>query len=169
MFRHIHDFETIFRGERDRTLQVLESIPDSAADQAVAEGHRNLRRMAWHLTETVAEMPSNMGVKVEGLPGEPYKTPPPGTMAEIAATYRRVTDSLLAEVVKLNDMALAMSYPFYGMTWTGALALHILINHEVHHRGQMTVLMRQAGLKVPDIYGPALEGWAAYGMQPPAV
>lgn len=27
--------------------------------------------------------------------------------------------------------------------------------HQVHHRGQMTVLMRQAGLHVPSIYGPS--------------
>jgi hypothetical protein len=33
----------------------------------------------------------------------------------------------------------------------------------------MTVLMRQAGLKVPGVYGPAREEWAAYGMPPPAV
>jgi uncharacterized damage-inducible protein DinB len=44
------------------------------------------------------------------------------------------------------------------------MALQALISHEIHHRGQMTVLMRQAGLKVPGIYGPAREEWAAYGM-----
>ena len=32
----------------------------------------------------------------------------------------------------------------------------------------MTVLMRQAGLKVPGVYGPAREEWAEFGMQPPA-
>jgi hypothetical protein len=29
--------------------------------------------------------------------------------------------------------------------------------------------MRQAGLRVPGVYGPALEEWSAYGMPPPAV
>jgi uncharacterized damage-inducible protein DinB len=33
----------------------------------------------------------------------------------------------------------------------------------------MTVLMRQAGLKVPGVYGPAREEWTTYRMQPPAV
>jgi len=41
-----------------------------------------------------------------------------------------------------------------------------LITHQAHHRGQMTVLMRQAGLKVPGVYGPAREEWAAMGMPP---
>ena len=40
-----------------------------------------------------------------------------------------------------------------------------LINHQNHHRGQMTVLMRQAGLTVPGVYGPAKEEWATAGME----
>jgi len=31
----------------------------------------------------------------------------------------------------------------------------------------MTVLMRQAGLDVPGVYGPARQEWAAYGVPPP--
>jgi uncharacterized damage-inducible protein DinB len=45
----------------------------------------------------------------------------------------------------------------------------VLVTHQTHHRAQMTVLMRQAGLQVPGIYGPVKEGWAAYGMNVPAV
>ena len=47
--------------------------------------------------------------------------------------------------------------------------LGFLLFHQTHHRGQMIVLMRQAGLNVPGIYGPAHEEWAAYGMQSPDV
>ena len=49
------------------------------------------------------------------------------------------------------------------------LTLQVLVVHQAHHRGQMTVLMRQAGLEVPGVYGPSRQEWAAYGMQPPAV
>ena len=52
----------------------------------------------------------------------------------------------------------------YGQTWPRGQALWGLIAHEVHHRGQMTVLMRQAGIVVPGVYGPAREEWATYGM-----
>jgi hypothetical protein len=33
----------------------------------------------------------------------------------------------------------------------------------------MSVLMRQAGLPMPSIYGPTKEEWAQWNMQPPAV
>ena len=52
----------------------------------------------------------------------------------------------------------------YGESWTVGFTLLALITHQAHHRGQMTVLMRQAGLTVPGIYGPAREEWASYGM-----
>ena len=34
---------------------------------------------------------------------------------------------------------------------------------------RLATIMRQAGLKVPSIYGPVREGWAAYGIEPPKV
>jgi uncharacterized damage-inducible protein DinB len=55
----------------------------------------------------------------------------------------------------------------YGQTWKKRDVLASLILHQAHHRGQMTVLMRQAGLAVPGIYGPAREEWAAMGMAAP--
>ena len=51
----------------------------------------------------------------------------------------------------------------YGQRWTRGFTLHALLEHQIHHRGQMTVLMRQAGLRVPGIYGPAREDWASHG------
>ena len=43
-----------------------------------------------------------------------------------------------------------------------SIFLMTLINHQNHHRGQMTVLMRQAGLTVPGVYGPAKEEWVGW-------
>ncbi len=45
----------------------------------------------------------------------------------------------------------------------------ILLLHQTHHRGQMTVLMRQAGLPVAGMYGPTKEDWAKYGMPTPSI
>jgi uncharacterized damage-inducible protein DinB len=169
MYRHIDDFLTIWRDEAAKTLEMFEAIPEDAAGTAVAEGHRNLRQMAWHLCETLVEMPAHMGLKVEGFPGEPMQTPPLATMKAIRDVYAATSGSLMAQIATRNDMALAMTYPFYGESWTGALALYILVSHQTHHRGQMTVLMRQAGLKVPGAYGPTKEDWAGMGMAAPEV
>lgn len=41
-----------------------------------------------------------------------------------------------------------------------------LLWHQTHHRGQKRVLMRQAGLRGPGVYGPAQEERAAIGKAP---
>ena len=86
---------------------------------------------------------------------------------------RALSDASLQQAVTPHDRTLGRiawhvvtSVPEM-MNRTG-LTLAVLVRHQAHHRGQMTVLMRQAGLKVPGVYGPAREEWAEFGMQPPA-
>lgn len=50
-----------------------------------------------------------------------------------------------------------------------AFPLRCLVFHQIHHRGELIVLMRQAGLRVPGLYGPAKEDWATYGIPAPAI
>ena len=57
----------------------------------------------------------------------------------------------------------------YGEKWKRGMTLQGLIHHEIHHRAEMIVLMRLAGLPVPGLYGPTREEWTQYGMEPPVV
>lgn len=57
----------------------------------------------------------------------------------------------------------------YGEKWPRGQSARILIDHQIHHRGQLTVVMRQAGLQVPGVYGPSKEEWAGYGAPAPEV
>jgi uncharacterized damage-inducible protein DinB len=66
-----------------------------------------------------------------------------------------------------TEAMLTENIPMYGEQWPRGNMLWALMAHQAHHRGQMTVLMRQAGLKVPGIYGPAREEWAALNMPAP--
>ena len=172
MFRRVDDFKTIWQQEADKTLAVFAAIPDAAAHQAVDPQHRDLRRMAWHLVETILELPQNLGLQVKGpvaLGPDGFISAVPPTMVEIAAAYRAVSDSLLDHIGSWSNTELGRNFTLYGETWTGAFALYVLVSHQTHHRGQMTVLMRQAGLHVPSTYGPTKEGWAAFGLEAPKV
>ena len=89
----------------------------------------------------------------------------PKTAAEIVAAYRAAAQAVVDAVsTAWSDVDLDGEIPLYGQRWKRGAVLSGLIRHEAHHRGQMTVLMRQAGLTVPGVYGPAKEEWAAYGM-----
>lgn len=65
-----------------------------------------------------------------------------------------------------NDETLEQSQQVMGVEWQNGATLRFTIMHQAHQRGQMTVLMRQAGLVVPEIYGPTYESWIEKGIEP---
>ncbi|MGB5105813.1 MAG: DinB family protein [Candidatus Zixiibacteriota bacterium] len=167
MIRTIADFENWWNNESGGTRKVLAALTDASLSQAVAKDHRTIGRMAWHIVQSMSEMPTRLGLKVDA-PAE--NAPVPTRAAAIQQAYDRAAGSLLAEIKKnWNDATLLQEDDMYGSTWTRSFTLFVLIGHEIHHRGQMTVLMRQAGLKVPGIYGPSYDEWGNYGGQPPVV
>jgi uncharacterized damage-inducible protein DinB len=167
MFRTLADFQKAWKGEREGTLKILEALTDASLSQAVTDDDRTLGRMAWHLTQSLSEMMPRTGVPVT----EPAQDAPvPGSAAAIAEAYERASKTVADEIAaRWTDTTLEVEDDMYGMKWARGETLHALIVHQAHHRGQMTVLMRQAGLTVPGVYGPAREEWVAHGMTAPTV
>lgn len=164
MYRKIADFQADWVRESAGTLKILRALTDASLGQAVTPGGRTLGRIAWHVALTLGEMGGRAGLPVEGPPED---APQPTSAAEIAAAYEKAARSLAAAVGReWTDAALGDKLDMYGQTWTKAETLAGLVRHEIHHRAQLTVLMRQAGLVVPGVYGPAREEWSAYGMPP---
>jgi len=149
------------------TAAYLDALTDEALAQPVADGHRTLGRIAWHLVQSIPEMMGKTGLSPAG-PGE--EEPVPATAAAIARAYRETAASLLEQVREhWSDETLEIEDEMYGNRWKRGLTLYILDIHEVHHLGQMAVLMRQAGLPVPGVFGPSKEDWAKIGMEPPTI
>lgn len=166
MIRSIADFVTVWTRESDNTAKLFREIPDASMPQAIAAEHRDLGRIAWHTTVTIREMLERTGLHVHGPHPE---APVPTTTAEIVSAFESSSASLVKALEAWTDKTLEESDDMYGERWTRAETLLILILHQTHHRGQMTVLMRQAGLPVPGMYGPSKEDWAKYGLPLPAV
>jgi len=165
MFRRVEDFITTYKEDSAATLKLLRALTDESLNQQVAEGHRKLGAIAWHLPMTIAEMMPRTGLTIEGYD---INAQPPTSAAEIADTYERAANELLSAIeTNWDDAALEVEDDMYGFKWKRGLSLFNLITHEMHHRGQMTVLMRQAGLTVPGTMGPSQEEWAQYGMEGP--
>ena len=72
----------------------------------------------------------------------------------MADAYQTAAKSLTEQASKkLKDGQLASEVAFHGRTLPMATVLSGLIRHQIHHRGQTTILMRQAGVVVPGVYG----------------
>ena len=161
MFTTIDDFLKSWKYESEATLKVIRNLTDASLAQSVTPEGRTLGFLAWHITTSMPEMFGQAGVP---YPVTVYKEAP-STVAAIAEAYEKCARAV-AEAVPAawTDAQLRDQIPMYGMSWAKGAVLVSLIVHQAHHRGQMTVLMRQAGLKVPGVYGPAREEWASMGI-----
>jgi uncharacterized damage-inducible protein DinB len=164
MSHTINDFIQVIKTESSTTFKMLSRLTDESLTVTAFTGGRTLGYLAWHIVLTISEMMNRTGLSVSG-PAE--DTPEPVTAQEIAGTYNGVVNSLLSEISsKWTDSSLDEEVNMYGEMWKKSLALTALVKHEVHHRGQLSVYMRIAGLSVPGAYGPSKEEWADYGMPP---
>ncbi len=161
MFRKIEDFKKAWDYEAEMTGKLLLEVTDGAIGQKVTDEGRTLGFLAWHLTMTLHEMLGLVGLTIDApVPDSECPT----SAAEIARIYGIGGKSVGDQVTKnWTDETLLIEDEMYGETWSRGMTLFYLIAHQAHHRGQITVLMRQAGLRLPGIYGPAKEEWAAFG------
>ncbi|TSB46190.1 DinB family protein [Alkalicoccobacillus porphyridii] len=153
MFRTKEDFLKEWADEKDLTLQALESVTDDRLNQSIEEGHSTLGWLGWHLTKTIPMFASVVGIQAEHPPKDR-----PSQASDIAATYQEQSLSLLNKIeTSWTDEDFTKKVDLFGAPTYKGEVLRKLVSHQVHHRGQMTVLLRQAKLTVPAMYGPTKE------------
>lgn len=167
MYRTIDDFLTDWAAESANTARIMEALTDASMAQRVTPDDRSLGWTAWHIVTALAEMPSHMGLELRSIQADATV---PVTAQAVGDTYKCAASELADLIAETwADETLAIVDEMYGQHWARGLTLQILLRHEIHHRAQMTVLMRQAGLRVPGVYGPSKEEMTEMGMTPPAV
>jgi len=89
---------------------------------------------------------------------EPPNIKRPITVEELAPGYKRVHEEARERLRTLKPIDLEKEMQFFGSTQTvSALLWNIMLLHLVHHRGQLSVLVRLAGGVVPELFGPTRE------------
>jgi len=155
LFVSVPTFREAFEAESGKTRDLLASLTDDALSQRIAPGVRNLGEVAWHLPQSLGSICGQLGLVIDAPPAP---APAPGTLAELMEAYDRARSDLLVAVGAWSDEALLDVTDVYGEQWTRGHTLRVLLDHEIHHRGQCVVLMRQAGLEPPPLYGPVKHG-----------
>lgn len=167
MFHSLAEFFPVWEYESQVTHTMLSGLTDASLAHLAYPGGRTIGRLAWHIAQTLPEMLGRTGLRVAGV-GEHDPVPP--SAATIATGYRDASASLVEQVTShWTDATLTEIDEMYGEQWPRSTTLDVLIRHQAHHRGQLAILMRQAGLTVPGVYGPTREEWASFGMDAPEV
>jgi uncharacterized damage-inducible protein DinB len=147
--------------EAQATRRVLERVPEDRLAWKPHDKSMSLGQLALH----VAMIP---GAIAEMSQHSPF--PIPEFTQPSAATAAELIPVLEQSVRKARGILLAMDETALGATWravdgerevmalpVGALLRTIMLNHWYHHRGQLSVYLRQVGALVPSIYGPSAD------------
>ena len=163
MFSSLQHFETIWAAETASTLSCLHNLTDESFSKNLVNDYRTIGRLVNHIVDCAASIPHEAGLPVAGYEKKHYNT-----KAELTNAYIQLTDGVKQALTQWTDATLQEDTPMYGETWKKGFALWVTVVHQIHHRGQLTVLMRAAGLQVPGIYGPSKEEWEAMPFLPQA-
>lgn len=149
--------------EAELTSRVLQALTDDSLLQRIIDDRRTLGELAWHLVTSVQYMRA-LGLDFKGVDEGADAT---SSADGIAWEYQRISKSMvLAIQTQWTDSHLHEKQVIAGEEWRNGESIKYSILHQAHHRGQMTVLMRQAGLVPPELYGPTYETWTDKGMEP---
>jgi uncharacterized damage-inducible protein DinB len=165
MYITISDFIKEWNREAMLTQRVLEGLTDDSLKQQVYSEGRTLGRIAWHITTNIPEYLAEFGLKIDGVKNAESV---PTSAQEIAETFKNISVNVSRVIEEQwTDESLKQIQEAFGRQESNATILMGLIKHIVHHRGQITVLMRQAGLKPFGVYGPPKEDWIHFGVDNP--
>ncbi|HZG15037.1 MAG TPA: DinB family protein [Candidatus Bathyarchaeia archaeon] len=160
MYHSVQSFIADYQHESASTQKLLDTLTDESLKQEIAPGYRTLGDLAWHLVPPVGLFaPTGLTFYA------PSEQATPVSASVIAESYRKTAASLL-DAVRTNwtDEKLQESVDVFGQPWKNGFTLDMFLKHEIHHRGQLTILMRQAGLPVAGVYGPSKEEESGMGM-----
>lgn len=131
----------------------IRAVPPAKIAMRPHEKSRSMQDLCWHIAEAERYfVVQGLGLDV---PGENpvQKDAPLATPEAIAGAFDRSHGILAAAVAKQSPGWFAESVDFHGSKVPRAGLLDVMLRHEAHHRGQLSVYLRLAGGKCPSIYG----------------
>jgi uncharacterized damage-inducible protein DinB len=158
--RHrIDTFCDVWNAEAERTIRVLESLPEDQYDFRPDPEGRSIGEMAWHLSEIDACLSFGIDVDRFSFEDEPPDLKRPREIKLLSPGYRRIHEQAVPRLANLDDDQLDREVTFFdGRRLTIRDVLwNELLHHLVHHRAQLVLLCRMAGGQPPGLYGPNRE------------
>lgn len=155
-----------FDQEMAGTRRALERVPMDEPDWAPHEKSMKLGYLASHLAElprwTVMTL-QQASLDIAPPGGEPYRSPEFETREELLAAFDAHVAAARRALAETPDEAFGESWSLLrgGETMFAMPRLAVLrsfvLNHMIHHRGQLTVYLRLRGVPVPGLYGPSAD------------
>ena len=155
-----------FDQEMKSTRKCLERIPDDKFSYKPHPKSFDMHGLAVHIATMlgwgVTTLQSDsFDYAPEG--GEPYVPPSVKTNAELLALFDKGAGEFRAALAATDNDTMMRPWSLLGGGKTmftmpkAAVIRGMILNHIVHHRGQLTVYLRMCDVPVPAVYGPSAD------------
>jgi len=148
--------------EMGLTRRALERVPDGQFDWRPHPTSVTLGRLAEHLTEMPMWATKTLDQsELEASTQRPPDYKPPSTRAAVLAQFDASYRTARQLLVNKTDAEFAAPWKLKNggkevFTAPKATVMrNFVLNHMIHHRGQLMVYYRMLGVPVPSIYGPS--------------
>jgi uncharacterized damage-inducible protein DinB len=151
-----------FDREMGLTRRALERVPDGQFEWRPHPTSVTLGRLAEHLTEMPLWALTAMAAsEFEASTRRPAGYTPPATRAEVLTQFDTSLKNARPLLVNKTDAEFAAPWKLMNggkevFTAPKAMVMrNFVLNHMIHHRGQLLVYLRMLGVPVPSVYGPS--------------
>jgi len=151
-----------FEREAQTTRRVLERVPNDKLGWRPHPKARTLGELAQHIATSpacVAELAARSPAQAPRFASEPS----PANVSELMSTLDRSLERTKAILGGMDDATATQTWRLMNGD-REILALpriaflrSIMLNHWYHHRGQLTVYLRELDVPIPSIYGPSAD------------
>lgn len=155
-----------FDQEMANTRKVLERCPEDKFGWKPHAKSFAMGSLATHVVNMVGWgvdtlQKDSFDIQPPGAP--PYKEEPIATQTALLETFDKNRDAFRAAIDAASDEQMMTDWsllnggkPIFTMP-RAAIIRGMLLNHIIHHRGQLTVYLRLNDVPVPGVYGPSAD------------
>jgi uncharacterized damage-inducible protein DinB len=143
--------------EHSMTSAVIAAIPPERADYRPHSDSRSAFDLAWHIVSAEIKYLDAIaaGVFPHDLKPAPDDVRKP---SDVLAWYTERFDPAVRRLETTSGDELLRMVDFYGLRTFPAIGLlQLILNHTIHHRGQLSTYLRPMGARVPSLYGPSYD------------
>jgi uncharacterized damage-inducible protein DinB len=149
--------------EAKTTRRVLERVPGDKLEWRPHPKSRTLGELALHVAFVPGGV-AELGAAPSPAPAPQFDVDPkPSSAAELVPALDQSIAKARAVLGKMDDATLMSTLRLVNgdreifAIPRVALLRSVMLNHWYHHRGQLTVYLRELGVPVPSIYGPSAD------------
>lgn len=145
------------------TRQCLERVPADKFDWKPHEKSMTMGRLATHCAEMFGWTKETLRSDVLDFSTMDYKPFEPGSSDELLAFFddhvakARAIIAETSDETFLTDWTMRNGETVYMTMPKVAVMRSFVMNHIIHHRGQLSVYLRLNDIPVPSIYGPSAD------------